>query len=252
MKKLLALLLIFIMSVSLIGCKRGSDLEEIKKANKIIVGITYYEPMNYKVNGEWTGFDTEFAQLFAKKLGVEIEFKEIIWQDRLEELTEYNIDCIWNAMSVLGQHENYMSFSYPYVSNGQVVIMKHEDVKKYPTLYEAKDLRFAAEEKSASSNILLEEGYTNKQLVKTQYAALDAIVNGTADAAVVDTIFADAVIGKGKKYENLAKAYPCSMEGCSVGFRLNSDLTEIFNEFLEEIKDKELIDLANKYGLTLF
>ena len=78
MKKLLALLLILIMSVSLIGCKRGSDLEEIKKANKIIIGITYYEPMNYKVNGEWTGFDTEFAQLFAEKLGVDIEVKHII------------------------------------------------------------------------------------------------------------------------------------------------------------------------------
>ena len=252
MKKILALLLILIMSVSLIGCKRGSDLEEIKKANKIVVGITYYEPVNYKENGEWTGFDTEFARLFAKELGVEIEFKEISWQDRLQELNEYNIDCIWNAMSVLGQHKNYMSFSNPYISNGQIVIMKAEDVKKYPTIYEAKDLRFAAEEKSASSNIILEEGYTKNQLVKTQYAALDAIVNGTADAAVVDTIFADAVVGEGKKYPTLAKAYSCSIEGCSVGFRLDSDLTEAFNEFLEEIKDDELIDLANKYGLTLY
>ena len=83
MKKLLALLLILIMSLSLIGCKRGSDLEEIKKANKIVVGITYYEPVNFKVNGEWTGFDTEFARLFAKELGVEIEFKEISWQQCL-------------------------------------------------------------------------------------------------------------------------------------------------------------------------
>ncbi|MBQ4119363.1 MAG: transporter substrate-binding domain-containing protein [Clostridia bacterium] len=251
MKKLLILFLTLIMSLNLVGCKRGSDLEEVKKANKLVVGITYYEPMNYKVEGEWTGFDTEFARLFAEELGVEIEFKEISWQDRLNELTEYNIDCIWNAMSILEQHENFMSFSNPYILNGQVVIMNTENAKKYSDSTKARRLKFAAEEKSAASNILLEEGYTNKQLVKTQYAALDAIVNGTADAAIVDIIFADAVMGKGKKYEDLVKTYTCSGENCAVGFRLDSDLIDPFNEFLEEIRDTKLIDLANKYGLTL-
>ncbi len=252
MKKILVLLLALIMSLNLIGCKRGSDLDEVKKANKLVVGITYYEPMNYKVDGEWTGFDTEFARLFAKKLGVEIEFKEIFWKDRLEELTEYNIDCIWNAMSILGQHENFMSFSNPYILNGQVVVTKAENVREYSDPIVATKLRFALEENSASSNIALAEGYTNKQFVKTQYAALDAIINGTVDAAVVDVIFANAVIGEGKKYEALAKAFSCSNEGCAVGFRLNSDLIEPFNDFLKEIKDNELTDLANKYGLTLY
>ncbi len=252
MKKLFVLFLVLIMAFSLVACKRGSDLEEVKKANKLVVGITYYEPMNYKADGEWTGFDTEFARLFAVELGVEIEFKEISWQDRVDELNEYNIDCIWNAMSILGQHENFISFSNPYLLNGQVVVMNTENAKKYSDTIKARRLKFAVEEKSAASNIVLEEGFTNKQLVKTQYAALDAIVNGTADAAVVDIIFADAVIGEGKKYEDLAKVFPCSSEGCAVGFRLNSDLIKTFNEFLEEIKDTKLTDLANKYGLTLY
>ncbi len=252
MKRFLVLLLTLIISVSLIGCKRGSDLEEIKKANKIVVGVTYYEPINYKVDGEWTGFDTEFARLFAKELGVEIEFKEISWQNRYDELIEYNIDCIWNALTILENQQNHVSISDSYLLNGQIVVMKAEDVKKYPGHYEARRLKFAAEEDSAGSTALLNEGYTNKILVKTQYDALEAIINGTADAAVIDTVLADSVIGKGKKYEALAKAYPCADEKCAVAFRKGSDLTKTFNEFLEEIKDNKLIDLANKYGLTLF
>ena len=251
MKKFLVLLLTLILAFSLISCKRGSDFEEIKKANKIVVGVTYYEPINYKVDGEWTGFDTEFARLFAEELGVEIEFKEIDWQNKYDELIEYNIDCIWNALTVLEGQQNHISLSNPYLLNGQVVVMKAEDVKKYPTNYEAKRLIFAAEDCSAGSTAVFEEGYLNKQLVKTQYDALDAVINGTADAAVIDSVLADAVVGKGKKYETLAKGYTCTGEKCAVGFRQNSDLIETFNEFLNEIKDTKLIELANKYGLTL-
>ena len=40
-----------------------SDLAKIQAAGVLKVGITEYEPMNYKdKNNEWTGFDTEFAQ----------------------------------------------------------------------------------------------------------------------------------------------------------------------------------------------
>ena len=53
-----------------------SDLAKIQAAGVLKVGITEYEPMNYKdKNGEWTGFDTEFAQALheqvkaAKKAG---------------------------------------------------------------------------------------------------------------------------------------------------------------------------------------
>lgn len=251
MKKFLVLLLALIMSLSFIGCKRGSDLEEIKKANKIVVGVTYYEPMNYKVDGEWTGFDSEFARLFAKELGVEIEFKEIVWQERYNELAEYNVDCVWNALTVLEGQQDMVSISNPYLLNGQVMVMKAEDAKIYYDYITARRLKVFAEEYSAGSTATLTEGYANYQFVKTQYAALDGIINGTADAAMIDTILADAVVGKGKKYDTLVKVFPCTDEKCAVAFRKDSDLTKTFNEFLEKIKDSQLIDLANKYGLTL-
>ena len=52
-----------------------SDMAYVQNNGKLVVGITDYEPMDYKdENGEWTGFDAEFAQLFAEELGVECEF----------------------------------------------------------------------------------------------------------------------------------------------------------------------------------
>ena len=74
MKKVICLILsVLMLATCFIGCgaKETSDLAAIKKAGKIVVGITEYAPMDFKdENGNWTGFDAEFAQLFAKELGV--------------------------------------------------------------------------------------------------------------------------------------------------------------------------------------
>ena len=44
--------------------------------------------MDYKDdNGQWTGFDAEFARLFAQELGVEVEFYVIAdWGKKFMEL----------------------------------------------------------------------------------------------------------------------------------------------------------------------
>ena len=78
MKKIIAMLLVMVLALSLLtacGGKSASDLDTVKKNGKIVVGITDYAPMDYKdENGNWTGFDAEFAQLFAQELGVDCEF----------------------------------------------------------------------------------------------------------------------------------------------------------------------------------
>ena len=106
MKKIIAMILSVILVMSLFaGCgakKSDSDLAYVKDKGKLIVGITDYAPMDYKdENGNWTGFDAEFAQLVAKELGVEVEFFVIAdWSKKVFELDSMNIDCIWNGMTI--------------------------------------------------------------------------------------------------------------------------------------------------------
>ena len=92
MKKIISMMLVIILTMSLFtacgASKSDSDLAAIQKKGKIVVGITDYAPMDYKdENGEWTGFDAEFAQLFAKELGVDCEFYVIAdWGKKFLEL----------------------------------------------------------------------------------------------------------------------------------------------------------------------
>ena len=107
MKKSIAWILTVIMMLALLtGCgskSAKSDTEYVKKNGKLIVGITDCEPMDYKdENGEWTGFDAEFARMFAKELGVDCEFFVIAdWGQKFFELDSKNIDAIWNGMTTV-------------------------------------------------------------------------------------------------------------------------------------------------------
>ena len=60
-----------------------SDLAYVKDKGTLVVGITDFEPMDYKgEDGSWIGFDADMAGAFAESLGVEVEFVEIGWGGR--------------------------------------------------------------------------------------------------------------------------------------------------------------------------
>ena len=80
--KLIAVMLLACLCLTACGSADG-DIATIEKNGKIIVGITEYAPMDYlDENGEWTGFDAEFARAVAAELGVEAEFIEIDWDNK--------------------------------------------------------------------------------------------------------------------------------------------------------------------------
>ena len=58
----------------------------IKNKGKLVVGITEFEPMDYKDGDEWVGFDADMARLVAEKLGVEADFVVIDWDNKVMEL----------------------------------------------------------------------------------------------------------------------------------------------------------------------
>lgn len=258
MKKSIAWVLTTIMMLALLtGCgskSAKSDTEYVKKNGKLIVGITDYEPMDYKdENGEWTGFDAEFARMFAKELGVDCEFFVIAdWGQKFFELDSKNIDAIWNGMTITDEVTLNTGCSNPYVVNAQVVIMKADVVGNYTSTDSLKDLTFAVESGSAGEDAVKGLGITDYVAVQDQTKAVMEVSAGTADACVVDITLANAMTGEGTNYDDLASGISLSSEEYGVGFRKESDLTDAFNKFMEKcLADGSLQALADKYSLTL-
>jgi len=97
--------------------EEDSDFEYVKSNGELKIGVTVYEPMNYKeTNGEWTGFDTELARMVCDELGVEAEFVEISWDDKELELITKGIDCIWNGFTQTDERLEIMSFTDSYIT----------------------------------------------------------------------------------------------------------------------------------------
>ena len=100
------------------------DVAYIQDKGVLIVGITDFEPMDYKDdNGEWIGFDADMAKLVAEKLGVEIQFVEIDWDSKIMELDSKSIDVVWNGMTLTDEVLNAMECTNAYCNNAQVVVL---------------------------------------------------------------------------------------------------------------------------------
>lgn len=101
-----------------------SDVSYIQGKGTLIVGITDFEPMDYKDgSGEWIGFDADMARLVAEKLGVEVQFIEIDWDNKIMELESKNIDVVWNGMTLTNEVVEAMECSNAYCNNAQVVVV---------------------------------------------------------------------------------------------------------------------------------
>ena len=255
MKKFLALLLVFSMVFCFAACGEktpDSDVEAVKQKGKLVVGITDYPPMNYQENGKWVGFDTELTYAFAEKLGVKVEFVVLAdWGKKFIELNSGAIDCVWNGMTITDEARKNASVSDVYLQNSQVVVLPADKAATMTTVDSIKGLKFAVEEGSAGQAAAKEKGLTTVA-VKDMSTALLEVKSGKCDGCIIDKTMADATIGGGKSYANLAIAMTLSTEEFGIAFRKNSDLTAELNAFLKEYKESgEFAKLAAKYDVNI-
>ena len=258
MKKMIAMLLALLMMGTLFaacGSTAGdSDLAYIQDKGKIVVGITDYAPMDYMdENGEWTGFDAEFARLFAQELGVECEFYVLAdWGKKFMELDTRQIDAVWNGMTITDDATLNSSVSDPYVINAQVVVMKADVVAGYADAASLSGLTIAVESGSAGEAAANELAGVTVVPLQDQAAALLEVKAGTADACVIDITMANAMTGEGTNYADLSKGISLTEEKYGVSFRKDSNVTAKFNEVMAKwMEDGTLDALAEKYSLAL-
>lgn len=209
----------------------ASDMAYVKEKGKLVVGITDFEPMDYQnENKEWIGFDADMARAFAKSLGVDVEFVEIDWDNKVMELKSKTIDCVWNGMTLTDEVKSSMACSNAYCNNAQIVIVPKDKADKYQTAESCKELNFAVEAGSAGKNEAEANGFKYTE-VKDQATALAEVAAGTCDAAIIDSLMAAAMVGEGTGYAQLAYTVKLNSEEYGVGFRQGSDLAAELNEF---------------------
>ncbi len=232
------------------GASSESDMAYVQDKGTLVVGITNFEPMDYKdESGEWVGFDADMARAFAESLGVEVEFVEIDWDNKVLELEGQSIDCVWNGMTLTDEVTSAMECTRAYLNNAQVVVVPSDVADQYQDTDSLSELNFAVEAGSAGEAEVSALGL-NYTAVTAQADALMEVAGGTCDAAVIDSLMAAAMIGEGTSYEDLTYTVSLNSEEYGVGFRKGSDLAEELNQFFaDSYADGSMQECAEKYGV---
>ena len=275
MKKLTAFILSALMAVAaLTGCGGQSSSSEASKDNSssqgstgdwsyiadkgdLVIGITYFEPMNYKdENGELTGFETEFAQSVCEKLGVKANFQKIDWDSKEVELNAKTIDCIWNGLTITDERQENMGISVPYMENKQVMVTKAENADKFTTAEAVKGATVVAEKKSAGEDVAKGDEFfkeANYVSVDSQAKALLEVKSGTADIAIIDYVMSIGTIADGTDYADLkvveGKDFAKEQYGIAVR-KGDAETLQKINDAVQAVADDgKLEEIAKKYNL---
>lgn len=256
MKKILSLVLVLAMLACTVfafsSCKRET----------LVCGVTLFDNMNEKdADGNWTGFESEFAIEVGKIIGMEVEFQEIEWEQKYNELNSGAIDCIWNGFTANSSDEiegttfkrsDLVDFSYGYMLNQQCVVVKKADLAKYQSTADLAGKKACVEGGSAGAATAADFTDADKIFKATsQIAAFPELKSGAVDFIVCDIVLARNLCGEGGNYTDLAIVEGIELESeiYAVGFRKGSDLTAKVNAAIKELEaNGKLLEIATKYG----
>lgn len=251
MKKILALILASLMLVCCFAaCGEKED-------NVLVCGVTIFENMNEKdENGNWTGFESEFAMAVGELIGMEVAFQEIDWSQKYNELNSGAIDCVWNGFTANSsdngiKRSELVDFSYGYMLNQQCVVVKKDNVANFTS--EAALAGKSACVEGGSAGAAYAESVTDADKIFATTAQINAfteVKSGAVDFAVVDIILAQNICGQGD-YEDLVIAEDIVLDSeiYAIGFKKGSDLTAKVNEAIKTLEaNGKLMELATKYG----
>ena len=240
-------------AIGLTACKDEPIPEANGKDITLKVGVTDYEPMDYRdASGKWIGFDAELAQKVFGNLGYKVAFQEIDWGTKIITLKAREIDVIWNGMTVTDQLKENLTLSEPYLENRQYGLVKAENAANYTSVDSLTGKKVAVESGSAADS-LIEEINCTKNKLETQSAAVMEVAAGTSDIAIVDYTMAKTLTAEGSDYYGTLVAVDLGfeVEEYAVGFRkVDTVLCEKVNAEIQALTESGYMrELAQKYGV---
>ena len=136
MKKIISAIMVLLLA----GCV-AFGFSGCTDDNTLVCGVTLFDNMNEQdENGNWTGFETEFAQEVGKIIGMDVKFQIIDWGQKYTELNSGKIDCIWNGFTANStdkvngkevERKELVDFSYTYMLNQQCIVVTQDRVAEF-------------------------------------------------------------------------------------------------------------------------
>ena len=222
---------------------------EIKAKGKLVVGIQGDNPPWGFVTsaGKQDGFDAEMGALFAKELGVEVEFVPLEVNNRIPALTSGRVDVLFATMAMLPDRAKAVQFSKPYNANAIVLIgPKAKSIKSNDDMA---GLTISVAKGAAQDTQVTKNAPSNATIRRYDgdAASVQALVSGQADALGGNIFYLDRVEkALPGKFENKLEFQKLYNGACT---RLGEkEINVALNDFIDKIKaNGELKKIYDKW-----
>lgn len=209
-----------------------------------------YHPYEYYENGKLVGFDIELMEIIAKKLDVEIVWKDMSFDGLLAAIQSKKVDGVIAGMAANEARKKAVNFTIPYIKqgegSGEVVIIAENSPMK-------------TKEELVGKTLGAQLGTVQEQIGRDLGGEIQSFSNNAAALMAVQQGKLDGVVLSYKP----AMGYLSTMEGLRILVNIgqeeppksaiafhkeNTEMVEKVNKIIEELKGTPEYDaLYNKY-----
>ena len=124
-----------------------------------------------------------------------------------------------------------------------------ENARKYTSAEDCLQLKIAVLDGSTHETLAKENGFVIMAKDSTENA-LKAVSDGSADAAIVNSIYATTAIGKGNEFPDLARSFRLKNNKIGFAFRKDSELATKMNDYFVTVYTSgQMKQMASKYAI---
>ena len=117
MKRFSGILLSFIMIFSMFSTVFAGGIDGAMQKAKINVAVNaVFPPFEYYENGELCGFDIELMNLIGDKIGFDIEYTDMNFDELIPAVINGETDCAISTIAVTDERKKVIDFSVPYLN----------------------------------------------------------------------------------------------------------------------------------------
>lgn len=252
-KKAWAILLVIVIAVAAIwfyvqNIGRQAAAPKVSGVLKVGSDVTY-PPFEYvdEVTNEYKGFDMDLIRAVGGVMGKKVEVTNVAWDGLLPGLINGNYDAVISAMTITDERAKAVDFSDPYFTTGQVIVTRLGD-NSIKTVDDLKgkvvSVQLGTTGDFAASKVA---GVKKISRFSTTPEALQELLNGAADASVVDELVAKEFVTKNPGKVKMSSVFTVEYYGIAVK-KGNQALLKEINRALATLKANGKYDeIYNKW-----
>ena len=226
-------------------------LKKIKERGELIVGTdATYPPMeDMDEEGNIFGMDMDIAKEVASDLGVESEFRNVLWEEIFGAVREGEVDMIISSITITSERAKIMDFSNPYFNAGQVIVIRADEKEIIKGVEDLQGLALGAQTETTSEEAAKEltdpslvKGYENSPL------AGESLLRGEIDAVILDYPAAVGMVAGNKDFQIVGVPFTQEFYGIAIQKGQKMLLSQI-NKTIRRLKTEGVLNVLEEKWL---